>query len=55
MDSNYTQRWKNNAGTVVAGIRGDGAPTATTDLVTKSYTDTLLLAKANDNEVVKLT
>lgn len=21
VDSNYTQRWKNNAGTVVAGIR----------------------------------
>lgn len=42
VDSNYTQRWKNNAGTVVAGIRGDGVPTATTDLVTKSYADALV-------------
>lgn len=30
---------KNTGGTVVTTIRGDGAPTATTDLTTKSYVD----------------
>jgi len=38
---------KNTGGTVVTTIRGDGVPTAVTDLTTKSYVDTAVTAGSN--------
>lgn len=44
-NSNNTQVWKNLLWAIVATIRWDWIPTATTDLTTKSYVDTWLTTK----------
>jgi len=46
-DSDAVFETLNGAGTVATTIRGDGVPTATSDLTTKAYVDSGLLTKEN--------